>query len=103
MTMREKGRNPRHLWTKLPRGRTRCPLTRPSFGCLAALTRPFSRYKKGYTSTSTPDTPHQFQSPNQPPARMANQGELLPNHADVQAQAGHRDHQQNHVSAIVYY
>ncbi|CAD6335837.1 unnamed protein product [Miscanthus lutarioriparius] len=23
---------------------------------------------------------------------MANQGELLPNHADVQAQAGHRDH-----------
>ena len=28
---------------------------------------------------------------------MANQGELLPNHADVQAQAGHRDHQQYHV------
>ena len=28
---------------------------------------------------------------------MANQEELLPNHADVQAQAGHRDHQQYHV------
>jgi hypothetical protein len=31
---------------------------------------------------------------------MANQGELLPNHpvhADVQPQAGHRDHQQNHL------
>jgi len=28
---------------------------------------------------------------------MANQGELLPNRAVVQAQAGHRDHQQYHV------